>query len=120
MYLELSNVKVDSLTFISASKKIIKLTSALQYMYLELSNVKVDSLTFISASKKIIKLPKYISTHIMLFHSIKQYQTRRCGSVYLGVVELTVWLRFVICMKDMWVVQWYCIFEGLVEMCEVK
>ena len=21
--------------------------------------------------------------------------------------------------KDMWVVQWYCIFEGLVEMCEV-
>ena len=46
-------------------------------MYLQLnytsSNVKVDSLTFISASKKIIKLPKYISTHIMLFHSIKQY-----------------------------------------------
>ena len=55
-------------------------------MYLQLnytsSNVKVDSLTFISASKKIIKLPKYISTHIMLFHSIKQYLTRRCGSVY--------------------------------------
>ena len=25
------------------------------------------------ASKKIIKLPKYISTHIMLLHSIKQY-----------------------------------------------
>ena len=24
------------------------------------------------------------------------------------------------CMRDMWVlVQWYCIFEGLVEMCEV-
>ena len=22
-------------------------------------------------------------------------------------------------MRDMWVVQWYCIFEGLVEMCEV-
>ena len=22
-------------------------------------------------------------------------------------------------MKDMWVLQWYCIFEGLVEMCEV-
>ena len=21
------------------------------------------------------------------------------------------------CMRDMWVVQWYCIFEGLVEMC---
>ena len=27
--------------------------------------------------------------------------------------------KFVMCMKDMWVVQWYCIFEGLVEMCEV-
>ena len=23
------------------------------------------------------------------------------------------------CIKDMWVVQWYCLFEGLVEMCEV-
>ena len=23
------------------------------------------------------------------------------------------------CMKDMWVVQWYCIFEWLVEMREV-
>ena len=23
------------------------------------------------------------------------------------------------CMKDMWVVQWCCVFEGLVEMCEV-
>ena len=23
------------------------------------------------------------------------------------------------CMKDMWVVQWYCVFEGLVEMWEV-
>ena len=87
-------------------------------MYLQLnyasSDVKVDSLTFISASKKIIKLPKYISSHIMLFHSIKQYLTRRCGSVHLGQIELTVGLKFVMCMKDMWVVQWYCIFEGLV------
>ena len=23
------------------------------------------------------------------------------------------------CMKDMGVVQWYCVFEGLIEMCEV-
>ena len=28
-------------------------------------------------------------------------------------------MKFVMCMRDMWVVQWYCIFEGLVEMCEV-
>ena len=27
--------------------------------------------------------------------------------------------KFVMCMRDMWVVQWYCIFEGLVEMCEL-
>ena len=26
-------------------------------------------------------------------------------------------MKFVMCMRDMWVVQWYCIFEGLVEMC---
>ena len=28
-------------------------------------------------------------------------------------------VKFVMCVRDMWVVQWYCIFEGLVEMCEV-
>ena len=33
------------------------------------------------------------------------------------MVALSV--REVMCMRDMWVVQWYCIFEGLVEMCEV-
>ena len=27
-------------------------------------------------------------------------------------------MKFVMCMRNMWVVQWYCIFEGLVEMCE--
>ena len=30
------------------------------------------------------------------------------------------YVKFVMCMRGMWVVQWYnCIFEGLVEMCEV-
>ena len=28
-------------------------------------------------------------------------------------------MKFVTCMRDMWVVQWYCMFEGLVEVCEV-
>ena len=28
-------------------------------------------------------------------------------------------MKFVTCMRDMWVVQWYSIFEGLVEVCEV-
>ena len=28
-------------------------------------------------------------------------------------------MKFVLCMRDMWVVQWYCILEKLVEMCEV-
>ena len=28
-------------------------------------------------------------------------------------------MKFVMCMRDMWVVQWYCIFEGLFEMREV-
>ena len=27
------------------------------------------------------------------------------------------YMKFVMCMRDMWVVQWYCISEGLVEMC---
>ena len=36
--------------------------------------------------------------------------------MYLGVVVL---LKFVMCIRDMWVVQRYCIFEGLVQMCDV-
>ena len=28
-------------------------------------------------------------------------------------------VKFVMCIRDIWVVQWHCIFEGLVEMCEV-
>ena len=38
------------------------------------------------------------------------------------VAYIWAWLYFayvkvVICTRDMWVVQWYCIFEGLGEMC---
>ena len=29
-------------------------------------------------------------------------------------------MKFVICMRDMWVVQWYCVFEGFCrDLCEV-
>ena len=28
-------------------------------------------------------------------------------------------MKFVMCMRDMWAVQRYCVFEGLIEMCEV-
>ena len=31
-----------------------------------------------------------------------------------------MYVKFVMCMRDMWVVQWYCIFEGLVEMSGVS
>ena len=38
------------------------------------------------------------------------------------VAYIWVWLyyeyvKFVMCVRDMWVVQWYCIFERLGEMC---
>ena len=38
------------------------------------------------------------------------------------VAYILAWLyyayvKFVMCMRDKWVVQWYCIFEGLIEMC---
>ena len=47
-------------------------------------------------------------------------------SVQQDAVEAYIWawlyyayVKFVMCMRDMWVVQWYCIFEELVEMWEV-
>ena len=30
-----------------------------------------------------------------------------------------MYVKFITCMRDMWVVQWSCIFEGLVEMSEI-
>ena len=30
------------------------------------------------------------------------------------------YVKFVMCVRDMWVVQSYCIFEGLVEMCLIN
>ena len=36
---------------------------------------------------------------------------------YIWAWLYCAYVKFVMCMGDMWVVQWYCIFEGLVEMC---
>ena len=36
---------------------------------------------------------------------------------YIWAWLYCAYVKFVMCMRDMWVVQWYCIFEGLVEMC---
>ena len=38
---------------------------------------------------------------------------------YIWARLYCTYVKFVMCMRDMWVVQWYCIFEELVEMCEV-
>ena len=38
---------------------------------------------------------------------------------YIWAWLFLAYVKFVMCMRDMWVVQWYCVFEGLVEMCEV-
>ena len=38
---------------------------------------------------------------------------------YIWAWLFLAYVKFVECVRDMWVVQWYCVFEGLVEMCEV-
>ena len=38
---------------------------------------------------------------------------------YIWAWLFLAYVKFVMCVTDMWVVQWYCIFEGLVEMYEV-
>ena len=35
---------------------------------------------------------------------------------YIWASLYCAYVKFVMCVRDMWVVQWYCIFEGLVEM----
>ena len=41
------------------------------------------------------------------------------GGAYIWAWLFLAYVKFVVCVRDMWVVQWYCVFEGLVEMCEV-
>ena len=36
---------------------------------------------------------------------------------YIWAWLCCAYVKFVMCMRDMWVVKCYCIFEGLVEMC---
>ena len=50
------------------------LEASLQHLQLNYAscNVMIDSLTFTNFQEN-YQLPKYISTHIMLLHSIKQY-----------------------------------------------
>ena len=38
---------------------------------------------------------------------------------YIWAWLFFAYVKFVMCVRDMWVVQWYCVFEGLVEMSEV-
>ena len=38
---------------------------------------------------------------------------------YIWAWLFFAYVKFVMCVRDMWVVQWYCVFEGLVEKCEV-
>ena len=35
---------------------------------------------------------------------------------YVWAWLFLAYVKFVMCVRDMWVVQWYCVFEGLVEM----
>ena len=38
---------------------------------------------------------------------------------YIWAWLFYAYVKFVMCMRDMWVVEWYCVSERLVEMCEV-
>ena len=60
----------------------------------------------------------WLLPHLPLTCGVEHVLTRRYGSVYLGVVELRV---CEVCYVNEGYVgsEWYCIFEGLVEMCQV-
>ena len=47
---------------------------------------------------------------------IKQDKTLRKRIIGRGC---NAYVKFVMCLRDMWVAQWYCIFERLVGLCEV-
>ena len=38
---------------------------------------------------------------------------------YIWAWLYQAYVKFVMCMRDMWVVQWYCILGRLAETCEV-
>ena len=58
---------------------------------------------------------------VLIFANTVRQSRKKQDAVgaYIWAWLFLAYVKFVMCVRDMWVVQWYCVFEGLVEMCEV-
>ena len=76
-------------------------------------------LRVVAQSLKPVKLFSQQLPTFLLFRDRRSVEQQDAVGAYIWAWLFLAYVKFVMCMRDMWVVQWYCVFEGLVEMCEV-
>ena len=71
-------------------------------------------MTFSGTHVRTMRTGSYAPPQLCMFGLYVQEQDAVVA--YIWAWLYCAYVKFVMCMRDVWVVQWYCIFEGLVEM----
>ena len=70
-------------------------------------------LRVVAQSLKPVKLFSQQLPTFLLFRDRRSVEQQDAVGAYIWACLFLAYVKFVMCMRDMWVVQWYCIFEGV-------
>ena len=66
----------------------------------------------VAQSLKPVKLFSQQLPTFLLFRDRRSVEQQDAVGAYIWAWLFLAYVKFVMCMRDMWVVQWYCVFEG--------
>ena len=69
-------------------------------------------LRVVAQSLKPVKLFSQQLPTFLLFRDRRSLEQQDAVGAYIWACLFLAYVKFVMCMRDMWVVQWYCVFEG--------
>ena len=69
-------------------------------------------LRVLAQSLKPVKLFSQQLPTFLLFRDRRSVEQQDAVGAYIWACLFLAYVKFVMCMRDMWVVQWYCVFEG--------
>ena len=69
-------------------------------------------LRVVAQSLKPVKLFSQQLPTFLLFRDRRSVEQQDAVGAYIWAWLFLAYVKFVMCMRDMWVVQWYCVFEG--------
>ena len=69
-------------------------------------------LRVVAQSLKPVKLFSQQLPTFLLFRDRRSVEQQDAVGAYIWACLFLAYVKFVMCMRDMWVVQWYCVFEG--------